>query len=527
MAGVLSQTGMADIVLATLNARFIHASFGLRYLRANLGELMERSVIAEFEISQRPVDVASALLDFEPKIIGLGVYIWNVAQTTALAAVLKRLRPDILLVIGGPEVSYEWETQPIFEMADYLIAGEADLAFADLCRGLLGGQALRDKVIQAPPPDLARVQMPYGLYTDDDLAHRFVYVEASRGCPYSCEFCLSSLDIPPRRFPLPEFLDQMRVLMDRGLRHFKFVDRTFNLDLASSRAILEFFLQRHQPGRLCHFELVPDRLPETLRSLVARFPAGSLQLEIGVQTFNEHTAALISRRQNYLQLEDNFRFLRRQTKAHLHADLIIGLPGEDVSSFAAGFDRLAALGPQEIQVGLLKRLRGAPIARHDQQWGMIYNPLPPYEILQTKLISFAQMQQMRRFARYWDLVGNSGNFVETTPMLWRDSAPFKGFLAFSDWLYQQTRRTDAIALLRLAQLVWTYLTTVLRCPEQEAAPIMLRDYQRGGRRECPEFLRPHVPRNHARPLQVPPPSSLRRQSRHQAGDAEGPSAGCL
>ena len=222
-----------------------------------------------------------------------------------------------------------------------------------------------------------------------------------------------------RQVPLDKFLGEMQKLLDRGVKQFKFVDRTFNLNVATSKAILEFFLARHQPGHFYHFEMIPDRLPESLREVIAKFPPGTLQFEVGIQTFNPKVGALISRRQNYERLADNFHFLRRETGVHIHADLIVGLPGETLESFAAGFDRLIALGPQEIQVGILKRLRGTPIVRHDAEWQMIYNPHPPYEILQNKLIDFATMQRLRRFARYWDLVGNSGNFIETTPLIWR------------------------------------------------------------------------------------------------------------
>ena len=158
-------------------------------------------------------------------------------------------------------------------------------------------------------------------------------------------------------------------------------------------------------------------------------PSGALQFEVGIQTFNETVGQLIARRQNYARLEENLTFLRRQTGVHVHADLIAGLPGETLESFAAGFDRLIGLGPQEIQVGILKRLRGTPIVRHDTEWQMVYNPHPPYEILRNKLIDFATLQKLRRFARYWDLVGNSGNFVETAPLIWSGGAlPFAAFM---------------------------------------------------------------------------------------------------
>jgi radical SAM superfamily enzyme YgiQ (UPF0313 family) len=481
---------MAEIVLTTLNAKYIHAAFGLRYLKANLGDLQARCCLAEFDINQRPIDIVEALLARQPRIIGFGVYIWNVSQTTEILAAIKRLQPETILIIGGPEVSFEVEGQLIAHLADYVITGEADLKFAEVCRQLLSGARPPSKIVPAELPEFAQLELPYPLYDDQDVAHRIIYVEASRGCPFTCEFCLSSLDIPVRQVALPSLLDHLQRLLDRGVRQFKFVDRTFNLNVNISKAILEFFLARYQPGHFFHFEMVPDRLPEPLRAVIARFPPGALQFEIGIQTFNEQVGGLIKRRQNYQRLEANFRFLREQTGAHLHADLIVGLPGESVESFAAGFDRLIALGPQEIQVGLLKRLRGTPIVRHDAEWEMIYNPQPPYEILRNKLIDFATMQQLRRFARHWDLVGNSGNFVSTTPRLWSGSrSPFQAFMRFSQWLHGRVGRTDAIALSRLMELLFEFLTAELRLDRAQTAAALWHDYQRGGRSDKPSFLK--------------------------------------
>jgi len=492
---------MPDIVLTTLNAKYIHAAFGLRYLMANLGDLQARACIAEFDINQRPVDIAEQLLARNPRVIGFGIYIWNVAPATEVIATLKRVRPDIAIVLGGPEVSYETSEQKIVELADCVITGEGDLKFAEVCAGLLaneGDARLRanskfPKIIPAELPDFSRLALPYDLYTDDDIAHRIIYVEASRGCPFTCEFCLSSLDVPVRQVPLPALLDQLQRLLDRGVKQFKFVDRTFNLNVNVSKAILEFFLARYQPGHFFHFEMVPDRLPETLRESISAFPPGALQLEVGVQTFNEEVGGLIKRRQNYDRLEENFRFLRGKTGVHIHADLIIGLPGETVESFAAGFDRLVALGPQEIQVGILKRLRGTPIARHDVEWQMVYNPHPPYEILQNKLIDFATMQKLRRFARYWDMVGNSGNFIASTPLIWRDGSPFHSFMRWSEWLHAKTRRTDSIALMRLMELMFEFLTIETRQDRRHVAETLWSDYRRGGRHDKPGFMKDYLP----------------------------------
>jgi radical SAM superfamily enzyme YgiQ (UPF0313 family) len=480
---------MPDIILTTLNAKYAHAAFGLRYLMANLDDdLASRACILEFDINQGPTDVLEAILAQDPRIVGFGVYIWNAAPATQLVAELKRVRPEIIVILGGPEVSYETDQQEIADHADYVITGEADLAFADLCRNLLAGRRPLMKMLPSELPSFEQLKLPYHLYDEQDIAHRVIYVEASRGCPFKCEFCLSSLDVPVRNVPLDAFLSAMRSLLDRGARRFKFVDRTFNLNVNIGRRILEFFHERYTPDLFLHFEMIPDKLPEALRREIARFPPGALQFEVGIQTFNDDVAQLISRRQDNVKVAENFAFLREQTGVHVHADLIVGLPGEDLDSFAAGFDRLVAMRPQEIQVGLLKRLRGTPIVRHDESWGMVYSPNPPYEILQTRLIDFATMQRMRRFARYWDLIANSGNFIETTPMIWGEQPPFWSFLQLSDWLYARQGRAHAIALRRLSAMVFEYLVEHVQRDEQDVGMPMARDYHRGGRRDLPECL---------------------------------------
>jgi radical SAM superfamily enzyme YgiQ (UPF0313 family) len=488
---------MPDIVLATLNAKYIHASFGLRYLMANLGELQDRACIAEFVINQQPLEIVEAILTHQPRIVGFGVYIWNVEQTTEVVALLKRICPDLIIILGGPEVSYETQGQEIVALADHVITGEADVKFADVCRSLLrdtdtpvceaseGRQACLPHIIAAELPALTQLASPYELYTDEDLKNRVIYVEASRGCPFTCEFCLSSLDIPVRAFPTEAFLASMQRLLDRGATQFKFVDRTFNLHLPTSSAILQFFLDRWREGLFLHFEMVPDRLPEQLRGLIKKFPAGAVQFEVGIQTFDEATSKNISRRQNLDRLADNFRFLREETGVHIHADLIVGLPGEGIESFGRGFDRLVRLGPQEIQIGILKRLRGTPIVRHDEEYRMIYAPHPPYEILSTREIPFADMQRMRRFARYWDIIANSGHFTATLKLLWQNAAsPFAEFLRFSDWLHTTLRRTHQIALHVIAQVLFDYLTEERGMDHELTASTLEADWHRTPSREA-------------------------------------------
>ncbi|MCO6432309.1 MAG: B12-binding domain-containing radical SAM protein [Deltaproteobacteria bacterium] len=488
---------MPKIVLATLNAKYVHASFGLRYLLAHMGELAPETKILEFHINQRILDVAERILQERPSIIGLGIYIWNAAQSLVLVRLLRKLAPDAIIVLGGPEVSYESREQEIVELADYVITGEADFAFAELCRTLGGDQRPADKIIRAALPKAEELNYPYHLYNSDDIQNRLIYVEASRGCPFTCEFCLSSLDVPVRQFPVDTFLAQMQSLYDRGARSFKFVDRTFNLNIRISKAILQFFLERYVPGLFVHFEMVPDRLPDALKEIVKLFPAGCLQFEVGIQSFNPDVGALISRRQDIGKLCENIKFLRRETNVFIHADLIAGLPGETIESFGEGFNRLVELGPQEIQVGILKRLRGTPIVRHDDTWQMVYNPNPPYELLSNKLVSFATMQRIGRFARFWELLGNSELFRSALPLLWEESHdPFNEFLSFSDWLYGTAKRRHEIALSKLTSYLSEYLTVVKHVSQEKVSGSISDSFKCAGRSDLiplvPRFTQPSV-----------------------------------
>jgi hypothetical protein len=503
---------MSAIILTTLNARYYHCSLGLRYLMANMGELQSETALLEFIITQKPTDIVEKLLTHQPKIIGFGVYIWNVEETTKVVLLLKQVQPEVILVLGGPEVSFEYQDQSIVQLADYLITGPADISFAKLCQRLLNGDKPSQKVMASEQAPLTQLLLPYQFYTEEDIAHRLIYVEASRGCPFKCEFCLSALDKTATPFKLEQFLGQMQTLYDRGTRHFKFVDRTFNLNLNSSLRILEFFLERLDEKLFLHFELIPDRLPNKLKAALARFPPGSLQLEIGIQTFNPDIQTLISRKQNNSKTEENLTWLRTSTNAHIHADLIVGLPGEEVASFARGFNRLVALNPHEIQVGILKRLRGAPISRHTEAYHSKYNPQPPYNLLCSDLIDFTTMQRLSRFARYWELIANSGRFRHSKPILLGDD-PFERFLRFSDWLFATTQQTHRIALDRLYDLIYRGLTGALGVTEGIAQEALSRDYQESGTKDCPPFLQ-HDSRDRRKPSVYKKSPIPVRQARH-------------
>lgn len=310
-----------------------------------------------------------------------------------------------------------------------------------------------------------------------------------------------------RNFPLDAVLAALTKLVARGAKQFKFIDRTFNLAPKVSHALLDFFLERQAGGLFVHFEVVPDRFPEALRSRIERFSPGSLQLEVGIQTFDAETAKRISRPQDNELIEKNLRWLS-STGAHVHADLIVGLPGEDAASFGRGFDRLVATGPAEVQVGILKRLKGTPIIRHDAAYSVVWSPEPPYEILSNALIPFAEMQRFKRFARVWDLIANRGHFTHAVSMLWeRSGSPFTSVLHFSEWLNVRAS-LGGVALARLAELFLEYL--VEQGLEREAVGRRLaKDFGRPGQ-HVPMVLQPWVKTVNAELKKSIPP----RQARH-------------
>jgi len=513
------------IILSTLNAKYIHASLGLRYLLANMArhggeDLRRRTVLREFTIARPTAEIVAALLaelgdtpDEGRQIIGFGVYIWNVTATTEVVRQLKLLRPNLKIVLGGPEVSHEWETQEIVRLADHLITGWGDVSFPKLCRALLHGPKPLMKVISGEQTGLEEINLPYAEYSASDLAHRLLYVEASRGCPFKCEFCLSALDKTAWAFELEDFLAALEGLYQRGARNFKFVDRTFNLKIDSSLRILQFFLDRLTPDLFLHFEVIPDHLPDRLKAMIARFPPGVLQFEVGIQTFSPEVQQRISRRQDNAKTCANVDWLLHHSHAHLHTDLIFGLPGETLASFAAGFDRLYALQPHEIQLGVLKRLRGTPIARHSAEFGMVYASQPPYTIQQTGAVDAAGVQRFTRLARYWDLLANSGRFKQTLPMLLAGPSPFAAFLALSDWLWKSTGKTSGLTPENLVDGLFAYLSGVIGLDSESVRQVLLADYLTSGARANPACLEGYL-KGRAKPVSRNERALTQRQGRH-------------
>ena len=483
---------MKNIILTTLNSRYSHSSLGLRYLLANLKELKNEAEILEFVINSSVQTIAEQILSKKPKIIGIAVYIWNAFDIGELVRIIKKVSPQTIVVLGGPEVSYT-PLRVNFDMADYIICGEGEVSFYNLCRELLDGTCQQPRTISSPKVDLENIVLPYDDYTDFDIKNRHIYVENARGCPFECEFCLSSIETRMRYLDINIFLDEIEKLWVRGARNFKFIDRTFNIKISYAKAILNYFLAK-QEDYFLHFEVIPDNFPEELRDLIKQFKAGCLQLEVGIQTLNLDVAKEIRRNLKLDKIKDNLKFLSQETHAHMHIDLIIGLPSESIESFGRNLNQLYTLSTGEIQVGILKKLSGTTLDRHDKVYGMVYNDSPPYDILKNDLISFSLMQDMKRFARFWDIVYNSGNFQKTTALLFEDGKVYENFYALSKWLYKRSESTYKISLDRMAEFLFEFMSKTW--DKDVIANCILEDVMKVGGRNVPPFLKKLIPQDH-------------------------------
>lgn len=495
IAGTVTDANPA-IILTTINARYYHTALGLRCLYNNLGALKSNALILEFNLNHPVEGIVQQLLSRSPKIIAFGIYIWNLTLTIEVIQEIKRRMPHIIVVAGGPEVSYEYAELPLLNDLDYLITGEGEFAFAQLCNALLlENLPPKNKVIAAGRIEaLEHLESPYSAFTDEDVAQRIIYVESTRGCPFRCEFCLSSLTRKVRYFPQADFLDELSILIDRGALRFKFIDRTFNVNDDHALALLDFFEARWVDGMQLHFEIVPDRISPTMLKRFLAFPPGGLHLEAGIQTFKPHLLALISRSQNAEKTISNLRRLMAEGGADIHADLIVGLPGQTRDDFADDFRRIFALAPQDlqmdIQLGVLKRLKGAPIDRHTLTYEMNYAPEPPYEIISTSTISKDELTKLKQMIKFTEAICNHERFPHIVALIrQKKTDPFELFADFGRDAFEKFGRTYGIPMTKLLETAFTSLSRHLPTNELSAA-INADFYSRPGRKEVLNFI-PH------------------------------------
>ncbi len=457
------QPNPSSILLVAVNARYGHCAFAARSLLANLGAYRAQAAILETDLDVQPFQLAAEIVSRAPVVTGFSVYLWNTRLVRETLAILRRVAPRMHLVLGGPEIvagsTADWQG-----LADDLVVGEGERVFRQICREALESpaaldQTARPRLLQAAPEDPATLLLPYDQYTDHDIACRTIFAESSRGCPFPCAYCTSGSS-GLRQIPLAQLLPALERLLARGVRALRFLDRSLNVCDEQACELLDFFLARH-PGRLqLHFEIMPCRLSAALRQRLAAFPPGVLHLEVGVQTLNESVARAIGRSVANATMLETLTFLAQATQATVHADLIFGLPGEDVASFAAGFDRLVrTFDFPELQVNLLKRLPGTPLAGESRFTNLVFNPAPPYELLASDCLGFAEITRLQQVARCWELVHNRGRFPRAAALLWQvgDASPFQRYQALAAQIFAAEGRLHALGHARLSQHLEQFL----------------------------------------------------------------------
>ncbi|UQW98211.1 B12-binding domain-containing radical SAM protein [Rummeliibacillus sp. G93] len=411
-----------NIVLATLNAKYIHTNLAIRYLKA-YAQPDFNPVLAEYTIKDPTFNIVSDLYRKSPDILGFSCYIWNIEETIKVIQMVKKVSPHTKIVLGGPEVSYDVHVwlKRLKEDVDCIIMGEGEHSFKQLLHYYHGQIPLsevpgiaflkEDKVEihqAAQKVDLREMPSPYRF--EEDLPHlskRIAYIETSRGCPFNCQFCLSSIEVGVRYFNREKIKEDIRYLMNNGVRTIKFVDRTFNISRSYAMEMFQFLIDEHQEGVVFQFEITADIMrPEVIQFLNDNAPKGLFRFEIGVQSTNDLTNDLVKRRQNFSKLTRTVTMVKEGGKIDQHLDLIAGLPEEDYHSFRQTFNDVFALRPEELQLGFLKLLRGTGLRLQAKQYGYDYVDVAPYEIVANNVLSFDDMLRIKQtediLEKYWN-----------------------------------------------------------------------------------------------------------------------------
>lgn len=441
------------VVVTTLNAKFIHTSLAIRYLKAYC-EPEFQIELSEYTIKDPVMNIVADLYSKKPDVIGFSCYIWNIEETIPIIEMLKKINPKIKIVLGGPEVSYDvpfWlETLPY---VDYIVVGEGEATFKELLEAIAVDRAEEDFVkipgiafmkngkpkITLPRPklDLKTIPTPFRFEEDStSLSKRITYVETSRGCPYSCAFCLSSIEVGVRYFDIEKMKEEIRFLMKNGAKTIKFVDRTFNIKRDYALEMFQFLIDEHLPGIVFQFEITADIMrPEVLEFLNEHAPKGLFRFEIGVQSTNDRTNELVERRQNFAKLTRTVMMVKEGGKIVQHLDLIAGLPEEGYDSFRKTFNDVFDFRIEEVQLGFLKMLRGTGLRIRAKEHNYIYMDKSPYEILGNNVLGFDEITRIKRVEDVLEKYWNDHRMDHTVEFLVDNifESPFDFFQLYGDY----------------------------------------------------------------------------------------------
>lgn len=464
-------------VICALNSQYIHSSLAPWCLSAGVETYCEKGITAEViegTINENIENIAERILAKHPQMIGFCCYIWNITATKQLLRLVKSKLPDATIVLGGPEVSYNAEDILREEkLVQYVVSGEGEEPFALLLNAIYHGEEVRnisgvcyrkgEQIIVVPPhtPE-GDPPSPYTKRYFEALKGRIAYLETSRGCPYSCAFCLSGRCGNVRFFNLERAKKEILLLANSGAQTVKLVDRTFNSNRKRAVELYRFIIENYGvaiPKGVCiHFEIAGDILDEETLSLLGTAPVGAMQLEIGLQSFNAKTLAAINRKTDVERLKNNIKRLVANVNMHIHIDLIAGLPYEDLNSFAESFNIAYDLKPNMLQLGFLKLLHGALMREQPEKFPCRYVQEPPYEVLDTPWLSLAELLHLHHTEDALEHLFNSGRFRRTLEYLLKQTGdtPFELFSQFGE--FAASKGTERISLDDYTALVFEYFS---------------------------------------------------------------------
>lgn len=408
------------ILLTTLNAKYIHMNLAIRILYG-LNRDHEGLDWKEFVIKDDPEKIAEKCAKYD--VVAFSCYIWNITPTLLTAQAIKRINPKTKILLGGPEVSYDWQDVIAREEIDFIIPGEGEIPFRNFLinypdlnsvKNLVSKENGKIKYTQfAETFDLKELKdlNPYIFENVEDLTNKVCYLETSRGCPYKCEFCLASLDNKVRFLPTETIKEHLLYLMTHG-RVIKFLDRTFNVKKDFTIEMFQFILDNHRPGNIFQFEITADIVhPDIVKFIHEKVPAGLFRFEIGIQTVNQKANLEVSRKQNFEKTKEVIMELR--DKIEMHLDLIVGLPLDYLSDIKYSFEEVFAIHPPELQLGFLKFLKGTPVREKYEKYGFVFDKNPPYQIVESNYLSKAELAEIGLLEEALELYWNKKRAVNT------------------------------------------------------------------------------------------------------------------
>ncbi len=431
-------------LLVALNTKYIHSNPALYSLRAYAGEqLQEHAEIAEYTINHSLTEVLADIYKRKPDVIGFSCYIWNISMVLELTAELAKIFPQVPIWLGGPEVTYDapklLEKYP--EITGIMI-GEGEETFRELLECYVNCDIDFQRIPglclpggYTTPRELTDISALPFLYKDlGAFENKIIYYESSRGCPFRCSYCLSSIDKKVRLRDLETVKKELQFFLDNKVKQVKFVDRTFNCNHKHAAEIWQYILEHDNGVTNFHFEIAADILNEEELELLGKMRPGLAQLEIGVQSTNPHTLEAIHRVMDIEKLEKVVARVNAGKNVHQHLDLIAGLPFEDYESFGNSFNRVYAMKPEQLQLGFLKVLKGSEMCERAQEYGIVYTDKAPYEVLFTKWLSFEDVLRLKRIEEMVELYYNSNQFVHTMQFLVQAfETPFALYEALADF----------------------------------------------------------------------------------------------